>query len=57
MYVQQMHETFLWKLLFSFLLHLRFYQTGLDEPVDTLHRHYLWLVDHRMPGPKNKFNF
>ena len=36
-----MHEPFPWNLLISFLLHLQFYQTGLDELDDTLHRFYL----------------
>ena len=37
-----MHEPFPWNLLFSFLLHLQFYQTGLDELEDTLHHYYLY---------------
>ena len=34
--------------MFSFLLHLQFYKTGLDELEDTLHRSYLWLVYQRI---------
>ena len=33
-----MHELFPSSLSFSFILHLRFNQTGLDELVDTLDR-------------------
>ena len=50
-----MHEQFPWNLLFSFLLHAQFYQTGLDELEVTLHRSCLWLVYQRMPSPYNKF--
>ena len=43
---------------FAFIfLHLRFHQTGLDEPVHTLHRQYLWLVYQCMPDPYTKFLF
>ena len=39
-------EPFLWNLLFSFLLQLRFYLRRLDELVYTLQRYYFWLVYH-----------
>ena len=52
-----MHEQFPWNLLFSFLLHLQFYQTGLGELEDTLQRYYLWLVYQRMPSPYPEFPF
>ena len=41
----------------SFLLHLPFYETGIDEKVDTLHRCYLWLVYQCMPSAYTKFRF
>ena len=52
-----MHEPFHWNLLFSFLLHLRIYQTHVDELVETLHRYYLWLVYQRVLGRYTKNSF
>ena len=50
-----MHEPFLWNLLFSFTLHLRFYQTHHDELVGPLHSYYIWLVHQNTLGPYTKF--
>ena len=47
---------FLWNPLFSFLLHLRFYQTSLEE-LNTLHPNYLQLINQHMPDPHSKFFF
>ena len=52
-----MQEQFPWNLLFAFLLHLQFYETGLDELEDTLHRYYLWLIYQPIPSPYTKFHF
>ena len=43
-----MHEPLPMNLLFSFLLHLQFHQTDLEELEDTLHPFYLWLVYQRI---------
>ena len=53
----QMHEQFRWTLLFSFFLQLRFYLTGFDEIVETLHRYCFWLVYQRKVGPNTRFCF
>ena len=52
-----MLELFLWNLVFSFLLLLRFYQTCVDELVHTLHLYYLLLVYQRNPVPYTMINF
>ena len=52
-----MHEPFLSNLLFSFPLHLRFFQTGLDELVIILHRYYNWLACQRVLRPDINLNF
>ena len=39
------------------LLHLLFYQTPLDEIVETLHHSYPWLVFQHMIDPYSKFAF
>ena len=38
-------------------MYLRFYGTGLDEIVDTLHRYYLYLIYQCMSDSYTKFHF
>ena len=54
---QTFTNRFFWNLLFSFLLRLHFYGTGLDELADTLHFWLLWLIYQHMPCPYTKFHF
>ena len=50
-----MHDSFHCNLLFSFFLHLRFYQTDLDGLENNIHRYCFWLIYQCMPEPKTIF--